>query len=119
MPRYKVEPNYCNCHPETCACDPWAITDAVDGAKYDTVFSKVKAESMVQALNLRDERNTLTSQVAELEEALRPFVQKIDIVTVLKLPPITRVAPKLLTAGDYQQAAKALKLNITDASPAQ
>lgn len=54
----------------------------------------------------------LSFRVTELEEALRPFLQKIDLRTVVNLPPQTRVVPKLLTAGDYQAAAKAINIGL-------
>jgi hypothetical protein len=23
--KYQVRPNHCDCHPETCGCNPWAV----------------------------------------------------------------------------------------------
>lgn len=25
MIKYKTEPTYCECHPETCCCAPWSV----------------------------------------------------------------------------------------------
>lgn len=33
---FSVKPNRCNCHPETCACNPWSVVDDKD--KYITSF---------------------------------------------------------------------------------
>jgi len=33
--RFTVKQNYCNCHPETCACNDWAV---YDGDKKLTTF---------------------------------------------------------------------------------
>lgn len=111
MPRYEVKPNYCNCHPETCCCNDWAVIDATDGMPYDTFFDQRKAKQIAALLNLRDERDALPLRIADLEDALRPFLLKIDIQAVLRLPPKTKISPKLLTAGDYQAAAKAIQLD--------
>jgi hypothetical protein len=31
---FKVEINYCNCHPETCCCHDYKIVDTEDGSTY-------------------------------------------------------------------------------------
>jgi hypothetical protein len=36
MERFIVETNYCRCHPETCCCDDYKITDTKTGEKYLT-----------------------------------------------------------------------------------
>lgn len=48
-PMYKLEKNRCDCHPETCCCNPWAILK--NGEKYVTIFEKLKAQTIVDALN--------------------------------------------------------------------
>lgn len=111
MPRYKVKPNYCNCHPETCCCDDWAVIDTTDQSTFTTCFRKDAAIATADALNLQENRNTLPAKIAALEDALRPFLLKVDISAVLRLPPKTKVLPKRLTAGDYQAAAKAINLD--------
>jgi hypothetical protein len=78
---------------------------------YDTFFDQRKAKQIAALLNLRDERDALPLRIADLEDALRPFLLKIDIQAVLRLPPKTKISPKLLTAGDYQAAAKAIQLD--------
>lgn len=111
MARYKVERNYCNCHPETCCCPDWAIIDTTDGLKYDSHNSETTAREIAAALNDQENRAELRRKIAALEDALRPFLLKVDIQAVLNLPPQTKVLPKLLTAGDYQAAAKAINID--------
>jgi hypothetical protein len=48
--KYTVERNLCNCHPETCCCDDWAVLTP-DGDKWDTFFHKDKAEKTAEMLN--------------------------------------------------------------------
>ncbi len=47
---YRVEPNYCDCHVETCCCDPYVVVGP-DGAKPFTQGSKKKAEEIAALLN--------------------------------------------------------------------
>lgn len=47
---YTFGPNYCDCHPETCCCDKWAIYKP-NGEKYVTVYMKATAEDLTEALN--------------------------------------------------------------------
>jgi hypothetical protein len=42
--RWHVRPNRCNCHPETCCCDDWALHDPA-GNKDQTFFDKSNAEA--------------------------------------------------------------------------
>jgi len=52
---YKVIRNYCNCHPETCACNDWVIVNK-EGV-YGTFFSKQTAEDICTLLNERERRS--------------------------------------------------------------
>lgn len=52
-PPFKLEPNRCNCHPETCCCDDWKITDSKNN-KVVTFHNKENAESFVQYLNEKE-----------------------------------------------------------------
>lgn len=48
---YEVRHNTCNCHPETCACNDWAIYK--NDEKYTSFFYKEEAEALVDYLNLK------------------------------------------------------------------
>lgn len=50
MTTYKVVPNWCNCHPETCCCNSWKIVNEND-EKHSTHYSKDKAELFTTLLN--------------------------------------------------------------------
>ena len=50
MSEYKVERNYCSCHPETCCCNPWKVT-APDGSRHSTFYRKSTADEVASALN--------------------------------------------------------------------
>lgn len=51
---YKVLPNSCRCHPETCCCNDWAIFTG-DGEKHSSYFHIEIAEEVVAALNSHHE----------------------------------------------------------------
>lgn len=48
--KYKLIKNYCNCHPETCGCNPWVIIDST-GDKISSHYCKDKAEKLLRVLN--------------------------------------------------------------------
>lgn len=48
---YHVRPNRCNCHPETCCCNDYAVHKP-NGEKHSTCFNKDTALEIVDALNL-------------------------------------------------------------------
>jgi hypothetical protein len=48
--KYEVARNRCNCHPETCCCNDWAVY-APGGEKWDTFFKKENADKVAKALN--------------------------------------------------------------------
>lgn len=48
-PVFSVRRNSCDCHPETCCCDKWAIYQ--DEKKITTIFSKETARNIVESLN--------------------------------------------------------------------
>ncbi len=51
-PRYQVGQNTCNCHPDTCCCDDYAIYDTKNGyLKHSTHFSETVAQEITDALN--------------------------------------------------------------------
>ena len=52
---YKLSYNYCNCHPETCCCDPYVILDD-NGEVYTTIFNKTIGQEIV---DLKNENKTL------------------------------------------------------------
>ena len=43
---YKLSYNYCNCHPETCCCDPYVILDP-NGNVYTTISNKKTGQEIV------------------------------------------------------------------------
>ena len=45
--KWHVRSNQCNCHPETCCCNPWAVC-APDGKKQATYFNKGDAEEFAR-----------------------------------------------------------------------
>ena len=47
---YTVGVNHCNCHPETCCCDAWAVFGRA-GKKHSTHFVRSTAEQTADALN--------------------------------------------------------------------
>lgn len=47
---YHVRLNQCNCHPETCACNDYAIYDK-HGEKLGTFFDESEAERMASLMN--------------------------------------------------------------------
>ena len=47
--KYEVHYNHCNCHPETCSCNDWAIS--FDGERHSTYFSLEVAKEVAVALN--------------------------------------------------------------------
>lgn len=53
---YKVGVNYCNCHPETCCCNDWAIYNEND-EKYSTFFRKEVALEICELLNNKERVN--------------------------------------------------------------
>jgi hypothetical protein len=51
MSDYRVVPNWCNCHPETCCCNDWAIVTNRD-TKHSTHFDQTQAINIAEALNI-------------------------------------------------------------------
>lgn len=45
-----VKRNYCNCHPETCCCDPYKVVDD-SGKTIATFYDKSDAKRLVDMLN--------------------------------------------------------------------
>lgn len=48
--RYTVDVNRCNCHPETCCCDPWRVVDS-NNKLFSTFYSKDVAKITADLLN--------------------------------------------------------------------
>lgn len=48
---WHVRRNACNCHPETCCCDDWAVFDP-DGKRYGTFFHKKDADIFLMLIAL-------------------------------------------------------------------
>jgi hypothetical protein len=49
-PEYSYEVNRCECHPETCGCNPFKIVDR-EGNKISTAFDENQAKKVVEILN--------------------------------------------------------------------
>jgi hypothetical protein len=54
---YTIERNYCDCHPDTCNCNPWIIKKA--GNFFVTIYSKEDGELIVKAMNEMERRKKL------------------------------------------------------------
>lgn len=50
--KFKVEPNYCDCHPETCCCNRWKLVDET-GRMVTTFFAEKDAIYIANLLNRR------------------------------------------------------------------
>ena len=49
--RYIVILTRCDCHPETCRCDPYTIYDTKEKEKFTTAYNKSTAQKVADALN--------------------------------------------------------------------
>lgn len=47
---WSVEPNYCDCHPETCCCNPWVLLTP-ESIKHSSYFKKSEALEVAEAMN--------------------------------------------------------------------
>lgn len=50
---YKVEYNYCDCHPETCCCNKWKVLDT-EGQLVATFYEKEDALKLRDTLKILD-----------------------------------------------------------------
>jgi hypothetical protein len=65
-----VGSNYCNCHPETCCCNDWAVYSG--NKKVNTFFDRAKAEEYVDVYNANLKfRQDLAELKREIEELKR------------------------------------------------
>lgn len=69
--RYTVRPNWCNCHPETCCCNDWAVYKGNE--KITTFYARAKADEYVKELN---DNETLRKQNAELKELVHKLKEQ-------------------------------------------
>ena len=49
--RFVLKDNVCNCHPETCCCNPYVIMDLIESLKIGTYYCKIVAERVLNHLN--------------------------------------------------------------------
>lgn len=49
--KYKVQYNYCSCHPETCACNPYKVVDISTGQEVASFYLKNDAQIFCNILN--------------------------------------------------------------------
>lgn len=52
MNNFKVMPNRCDCHPETCCCNDWVLVDD-KGKRYATFYSEKQVTEMALLLNTK------------------------------------------------------------------
>lgn len=48
--KFKVENNWCNCHPETCCCNPYKVVNTQTGKTVATVYLYEDAMELADAL---------------------------------------------------------------------
>ena len=60
--KYQVVHNHCNCHPETCCCNPHAVVNEL-GKKVITFFFKEEADEYCEYLNNKETyKNSLDNE---------------------------------------------------------
>jgi hypothetical protein len=64
MSKYKVVPNRCKCHPETCCCNDWAVE--YEGKKIDTFFHEDDATEYAILLT----QQSLLKRIVDLQEKI-------------------------------------------------
>jgi hypothetical protein len=52
MAKYRIVSNWCDCHPETCCCNDYAIVDKF-GNKVTTAFSREMAKVIIDGLKVK------------------------------------------------------------------
>lgn len=65
---YEVRRNYCRCHPETCACNSWAIFKGEE--KHSTHRNLLVARELAAALNKPQPPEDLYARLASLSKSL-------------------------------------------------
>lgn len=77
MEKYKVDYNYCSCHPETCCCDVYALY--IGNSKITTSDNEDYLESVKQAKILEETRyNNLKAENVKLKKYAGELRQKIQ-----------------------------------------
>lgn len=69
QPMYSVEPNRCDCHPETCSCDPWVLLE--DGKRITSFYNKKDADDTCKKLNALEQLKKESNQQHHLETTYR------------------------------------------------
>lgn len=80
---YSVKPNRCNCHPETCACNPWKIVDE-HGERHSTHYEKAVAESTAAIMNSREIKPTLVGTVLDISKQADKYHGDRSLDDILK-----------------------------------
>jgi hypothetical protein len=65
---YEVKRNYCGCHPETCACKPWAIFKG--DVTHSTYMEFTTAATTASSLNKARPPKDLYTRLASLSKHL-------------------------------------------------
>ncbi len=81
--KYYVAPNHCNCHPETCCCDDWAIYDSEDDQVFETFFRKEEAEYRIAELKSLDLIPEATNAIKLLKKQIKELERKNEIAVKL------------------------------------
>lgn len=107
-PKYYVGPNHCNCHPETCCHDDWAVYDSEDDQVLDTFFRKDDAEARVIELKSLE-------LIPQATEGIKILVKKLEQAEQQKKLALALVV-KIKNKGDFysgrwcaEQARKTFK----------
>ena len=71
--RYLVQYNSCNCHPETCCCDPYKVVDSATNNKtVATFYHRDRAVAMAATLNpVKTERECVLVWKTEKGDRIR------------------------------------------------
>ncbi len=80
--RYVVRPTHCNCHPETCCCNPWEVFDTTESQTISRFYKRAHADSLASELNtaegtwgLAQKQKVALDEWFEKSEWARPLVR--------------------------------------------
>lgn len=68
--KYYIGRNHCNCHPETCCCNDWAIYDSEDDEVFETFFRESEAKARLLELETLDLVPLVTQTIKRLKKDL-------------------------------------------------
>lgn len=85
MSKHTVERNRCDCHPETCACNPWRVVKGEE--RIATLYDHGGAEQLAQALNERDRYAGALDEIA----VMRPGAGSSKLHKVVQIARLARM----------------------------